>query len=147
MVVSDNASHFTSAKIAEACAEYHIYLRTAMPYHPQENGMGECGKITHHCRERLGGSITTIRLWHSKYHQLRHRVHSIRTRIYGEKNLPSMSIDGNFNRYCNQAAKLKMMPYISSVRLYKNFPSMIHPQCMCGARGTHETCEQNFPKF
>src|SRR5690606_258084 len=106
VVVSDNGSHFTSAEFVEACAEYHIHLKTVVPYHPQGNGMVERRFRDLNRAVRVLTSVEKD--WEEVLPQFVFGTRNITNSVtgfapselvYGEKIRHPINIDGNFNRF------------------------------------------------
>jgi len=117
-VVSDNGSHFTSAEFAEACAEYQIHLKTVVPYHPQGNGTVERRFRDLNRAVRI---FTTVgKDWEETLPQFLFGTRNITNSVtgfapaelvYGEKIRHPLALDGNFNRYHDQATELARTLY------------------------------------
>ena len=117
-VISDNGSHFTSAEFAETCAEYQIRLKTVVPYHPQANGIVERRFRDMNKAVRIFSSVEKD--WEEILPQFVFGTRNIANSVtgfspselvFGEKIRHPLSLDGNFNRFYDQATELARTLY------------------------------------
>jgi hypothetical protein len=117
-VISDNGTHFTSAEFAEVCAEYHVRLKTVVPYHPQANGMVERRFRDLNRAVRIFASVQ--RDWEEILPQFLFGTRNVANSVtgfspaelvYGEKLRHTLTLDGNFNKYYDQATELARTLY------------------------------------
>ena len=117
-IVSDNGTHFTSAEFAETCSEYQIHLKTVVPYHPQGNGMVERRFRDFNRAVRI--LATGEKDWEEILPQFMFGTRNISNSttgfspaelVYGERIRHPLTLDGNFNKYYDQATELARTLY------------------------------------
>ena len=117
-MVGNNGSRFTSAEFAEACVEYRMRLKTVVPYHPQGNGMVE--RRFRDMNNAVRIFATVKKGWEEILPQSifgsRNLTNSVTgfspaELVFGEKIRHPLTLDGNFNRYYDQATELSRTLY------------------------------------
>src|SRR4051794_3525555 len=93
------------------CAIYHIHLKLVAPYHPQANGMVERRFRDMNKAVRIFASVGPHFLFGTRNMANSVTGFSPAELVFGEKIRTTLTLDGNFNRYYDQATELARTLY------------------------------------